>query len=217
MEQIEMDEIYRNLPLGEIPWNIESPPEELVQLVSSGKIKPCRAIDLGCGAGNYAIYLAGLGFTVTGIDISPKAIQFAQENAKEKKVVCDFVIADLLGDLKKVMKGTFDFAFEWEVLHHIYPEQRQNYIESVSQFLNPGGIYFSVCFSEKDTTFAGTGKYRKTRIGTILYFSSEEELRALYTPYFSILELKTIEITGKSVSHMVNYAFMEKRIQNSTL
>jgi len=39
MEQVEMDRIYRNMPLKEIPWNIEAPPDALVDLVESEKLK----------------------------------------------------------------------------------------------------------------------------------------------------------------------------------
>jgi len=53
-----MDKTYRKIPLDEIPWNFETPPDVLVELVDSGKVKPCKIIDLGCGAGNSAIYLA---------------------------------------------------------------------------------------------------------------------------------------------------------------
>ena len=45
-------------PLDRIPWNEETPPAELVALVDSDVVGSCRAIDLGCVAGNYAIYLA---------------------------------------------------------------------------------------------------------------------------------------------------------------
>jgi len=41
MKQVEPDEIYRNVPLKEIPWNIETPPDVLVQLVESGKGSGC--------------------------------------------------------------------------------------------------------------------------------------------------------------------------------
>ena len=54
----EMEKIYSETPPTEIPWNIESPPKTLVESLESGQIQPCKAIDLGCGAGNYAIYLA---------------------------------------------------------------------------------------------------------------------------------------------------------------
>jgi methylase of polypeptide subunit release factors len=58
----------------------------IVALVESGRVKPCKAIDLGCGAGNYATYLAGRGFEITGIDNSPTAIRIARENANKKGV-----------------------------------------------------------------------------------------------------------------------------------
>lgn len=64
------------------------------------------------------------GFDVTGVDISPTAVSIAQENAKTKRVRCHFIVADILGDLKEVNE-TLDFACDWELLHHIFPEQRE--------------------------------------------------------------------------------------------
>jgi len=210
MKQVETDDIYKNIHHEEIPWNVEEPPKALVELVESGKVKSCKTIDLGCGAGNYTIYLTSKGFNVTGIDISSTAIKIAKENAEKKKVKCNFLVADVLGDIDEV-KETFDFAYDWQLLHHIFPEQRKKYIENVYRILNPKGKYLSVCFSEKDPLFDGTGKYRKTGLGTILYFSSEDELRGLFDPYFNIKELKTVEISGKFGPHLVNYAFMARK------
>ncbi|MGA9098222.1 MAG: class I SAM-dependent methyltransferase, partial [Methanotrichaceae archaeon] len=190
IKQTEIDKIYRNMNLEDIPWNIEEPPDALIELVKSGKVKPCKTIDLGCGAGNYAIYLASIGFDVTGVDISPTAIRLAKENAEKNGVKSNFLVADVLGKLDEV-PGTFDFAYDWELLHHIFPEERKKYVENVHKILNPRGKYLSVCFNEKDPQFGGSGKYVETRIGTILYLSSEEELRDLFDPYFSIRELKT--------------------------
>ena len=65
-----MEKIYQKTPLNKIPWNFETPPNDLVELVDAGKVNPCKTVDLGCGTGNYAIYLASQGFNVTGIDIS---------------------------------------------------------------------------------------------------------------------------------------------------
>ena len=118
-----MDNIYRNCPIEEIPWNFETPPAALVQLIENGNVTPCETIELGCGTGNYAIYLSDLGFDVTGVDFSPTTVKIAKENAKKKGVVCDFLVADVLGDMNEV-KGSFDFAYDWELLHHIFPEKR---------------------------------------------------------------------------------------------
>jgi SAM-dependent methyltransferase len=206
----DMDRIYKDVPLDTIPWNTETPPDALVELVQSGKVRPCKTIDLGCGTGNYAIYLAGLGFDVTGVDSSPKAIEIAGEHAKKRGVRCRFIAADLLGDLHEV-NDTFDFAFDWELLHHIFPEDREKYVQNVHTLLNPKATYFSVCFSEKDPQFGGVGKFRKTRMGTTLYFSQESELTSLFFKYFDVRELKTIRIGGKFGAHCAISALLERR------
>ncbi|HON80952.1 MAG TPA: class I SAM-dependent methyltransferase [Methanoregulaceae archaeon] len=211
MKYPDMDKIYRTLPLDSIPWNIEIPPAALVGLVEQGRVLPCKAVDLGCGAGNYAIWLAGKGFEVTGIDSSPTAIAIATKKAAQKGAMCRFVVADLLGDLHELQGETFDFAYDWELLHHIFPQDRERYIRNVSALLGPGGKYFSVCFSKDDPQFGGSGRFRKTRIGTILYFSSEPEIRDLLEPFFSILDLKAIEIGAKSGTHIAICSFAERR------
>ena len=209
-DQVQMDEIYKNTPLEDIPWNMETPPLPLVELVDSGQVQPCRVIDLGCGAGNYAIYLAGRRFEVTGVDFSPTAIRIARENASRKGLRCDFFVADVVEELDRVNQ-TWDFACEWGLLHHIPPEQRQKYVENVRRILNLKGKYLSVSFSEKDAGFGGPGKCRKTRLCTVLYFSSEDELKELFKPYFRIIDLRTVEVSGKFGPHIFNYAFMGKK------
>jgi len=206
---VEMEDIYRKIPPEKIPWNIETPPDILVRLVRNRRLVPCRTIEFGCGAGNYAVWLAQQGFDVTGIDISPSAIELAQENARSQGVQCTFLVADVLGDLPEV-KGPFDFSFDWELLHHIYPDDRPRYVANVARLLRPGARYLSVCFHENDPQFGGSGKYRTTQIGTVLYFSSEEELRDLFCPHFTILALRAVPIRGKWGDHVANCAFMEK-------
>ena len=205
-----IDDVYKNTPLEDIPWNTETPPQLLVELLDSGKVRPCKAIDLGCGAGNHAVYLASRGFEITGVDFSPTAIKIAKENAEKKALKCNFFVADVVSKLDKVNQ-TWDFAYDWGLLHHIFPQQRKIYIKNVHRILNRSAKYLSLCFSEMDTAFQGPGKYRKTTLGSVLYFSSEHELRNLFQPFFHIIDLRTIEISGKFQPHIFNYAFMEKK------
>ena len=205
-----MDRIYREIPAANLPWNIPTPPAALVELVESGVVQPCRAVDFGCGVGNYALYLAGRGFDVTGVDISPEAIRIASENAGKRGLKCRFITADLLGDLHEI-PDTFRFAYDWELLHHIFPEDRERYIRNVRTALEPGGLYLSVSFSEEDPQFGGSGKFRNTRIGTTLYFSSEREIRDLLSTHFSIRELGTIDIFGKTGPHRAVRVLAERR------
>jgi len=210
MTQGDINKIYRNLPLKDIPWIYDTPPAILIELVNKGIVKPCRTIDLGCGIGNYSIYLATKGFIVTGIDISSVAIEIAKKNAKEKNARCKFFAANLLSDLSDVGYD-YEFAYDWELLHHISPDKRRIYVKNVYNLLKPNGRYISVSFSEKDPYFGGQGKTRTTPIGTILYFSSEIELKELFEPYFEIDELKTIEIRGKPTPHLAIYAFLSRK------
>ena len=209
MKNTKLEEAYRDRPQEDIPWNFKAPPGELVELIEKGRIKPCKAIDLGCGTGNYALYLAERGFEMTGVDSSPSAIQIAKDNAKKRNLECDFLEMDVLGDFGKI-QGTFDFVYDWLLLHHIYPKKRKAYCKNVNKILNPCGKYLSVCFSEEDRHFGGSGKYRETSLGTTLYFSSEKELRNLFVPFFQIEELKTIEVASKPAPHFSHYALMTR-------
>jgi SAM-dependent methyltransferase len=182
-----------------------------VELIEAGHIQPCKAIDLGCGVGNHAIYLAGLGFDVTGVDISPTAIALAEADAKRKSVACRFLVADILAGLPQITE-TFDFAYDWSLLHHVFPLDRKRYAETVHRLLVPGGKYLSVCFSEKDAGFGGMGHTRRTSLSTMLYFSSEDELRDLFAPEFDIRTLKTVRVEGKREPHWMNVALMEKKL-----
>ncbi len=205
-----MNRIYAHTPPGDIPWNRESPPSVLTTLVETGSIGPCRAIELGCGAGNSVIYLASRGFDATGVDFSEAAIAIATKSAAAKGAHCRFVVADVLGDLADLGEP-YDFAYDWELLHHIFPADRERYVGNVSRLLKPGAPYLSVCFSEDDPQFGGTGKYRRTPLDTVLYFSSESEMISLFETLFVIEELKTIDVEGKGARHKAVYAFLKKR------
>lgn len=200
MKYPDIDKIYRTMPVEKIPWNCEALPEPITRLLEEEKVTPCRSIDLGCGTGNYTICLSAMGFDIIGVDSSKTAIALARNQAMQRGALCRFIIADLLGDLKGI-PGTFEFAFDWELLHHIYPEDHETYIKNVHRLLKPDATYFSACFAESDTQFGGTGKYRDTGIGTNLYFSSENEIRDLVAPYFTIRELATREVAGKYGPH----------------
>jgi len=206
----QMEHIYGELPLDEIPWNLETPPRLLVDLVQSGRVAPCRAVDLGCGAGNYAVWLALQGFEVTGIDLSAAAIARAQQLARSKGAACRFIVSDLL-EPTDAFDAPFDFAYDWLVLHHVFPDDRPRYVANVLRLLRPGGLYLSVCFSEEDRGIAGEGKYRQPQLGTLLYLSSEQEIRDLFEPSFDIEELTTVEIEGKRAPHRAVTALMRKR------
>ncbi len=94
-----------------MPWDM-GPREELVQLVESERITPCRAIDLGCGTGSNAVFLAQHGFDVTGVDFATSAIDKAKQRANTAKVEVEFIVDDLT-NLQKI-SGTFEFLVDYD-------------------------------------------------------------------------------------------------------
>src|SRR5665811_639208 len=119
----QMNKIYSDRNLDNIPWNIETPPAILQELIISNKLSPCKIIELGCGIGNYVRYFSKMGFDATGVDISDKAIDIARILAQKAGTKCEFIEADVLGDMKEI-EGQYDFVYDWELLHHIFPEDR---------------------------------------------------------------------------------------------
>ena len=205
-----MERIYREIPLEKIPWNIATPPEMLVTAVTANMTRTCKAIELGCGAGNYVIHFSKMGYDCTGVDISENAIRIARNSALTAGAECKFIVADVTGDLSECT-STFDFVYDWELLHHIFPEDREKYMKNVDRLLNSNGRYLSVCFSVDSPQFGGSGKYRTTPLGTVLYFSSEKEIGSLFEKCFVICDLKTMDVTGKGVTHKAIYALMKKK------
>ena len=100
-----------------------------MSLVESGRIQPCRTVDLGCGAGANAIYLAQKGFEVTGVDYAEAAIKTARARAKEAGTQVNFLVDDLT-NLRHV-SGTFDFLFDYGVLDDLRLDQRELYIHNM--------------------------------------------------------------------------------------
>jgi len=120
------------------PWDIGAR-DELVALVENGRIKPCRAIDLGCGTGANAIYLAQKGFEVTGIDFAEAAIEKAKARAAEAGVETNFIVDDIT-NLQHV-SGTFDFILDYGVLDDLRLHQREPYVQYMLPLTRPGSRY----------------------------------------------------------------------------
>jgi SAM-dependent methyltransferase len=121
-----------------MPWEI-GPREELVTLVESERIPAGRAIDLGCGTGSNAVFLAQHGFQVTGVDFAKSAIEKAQTRAETAGVEVRFVVDDLT-DLRHVA-GPFDFLLDYGVLDDLRPRDRDRYVESVLPLTRPGSRF----------------------------------------------------------------------------
>jgi SAM-dependent methyltransferase len=126
-----------------MPWEI-GPREELVQLVENGRITPCRAIDLGCGTGSNAVFLAQNGFEVTGVDFAASAIEKAKQKADAAEVKVEFLVDDLT-NLKKV-NGTFDFLLDYGTLDDLSSQNRDLYVSNILPLSHNDSQFLLWCF-----------------------------------------------------------------------
>jgi SAM-dependent methyltransferase len=134
------DLVYRHF---HAPWDI-GVRTELTEIVEAGRIQPCRAIDLGCGTGSNAIYLAKHGFDVTGVDFAPSAIDQARAKAAAAGVRVHFIVDDLT-NLRRVA-GSFEFLLDYGVLDDLTRKDRDRYVRTVLRLSRPGSRYMLWCF-----------------------------------------------------------------------
>ena len=132
---------------GAPPWDIGRAQPEIVRLAAAGRIAG-HVIDIGCGTGENALYLATRGLDVVGVDSSPEAIRQAQEKAAVRGAAITFEVADVL-ELDDYVER-FDTATDSGVFHVFDDDDRPRYARSVRHALRPGARLFLVCFSEHE-------------------------------------------------------------------
>jgi len=110
-------------------------------------VKPCRALDVGCGQGTESVFLALARFKVTGLDLTAEALARARKLAALLGAQLEFRRGDVLE--MPFAKGSFGFVNDRGCFHHLEPERRGDYAREVSRVLKPGGFLFLRCFSDK--------------------------------------------------------------------
>ncbi|GAA2787506.1 class I SAM-dependent methyltransferase [Saccharopolyspora taberi] len=103
----------------------------------AGKLTPGTALDLGCGAGGDALWLAGRGWRVTAVDISANAVRRLAENAQERGLhtAMSVVCVDLAEDFPE---GSFDLVSA-QYFHTPFALPRARVLRTAAHALRPGG------------------------------------------------------------------------------
>jgi SAM-dependent methyltransferase len=134
---------------GDLPWDLERPDANLIRSVELFGIKPCNALDIGCGTGDNVLWLAKNGFTATGIDISPKAIEMAQKKSEENSIQADFFTRDILKDT--LPNAPFQLIFDRGCFHTFRKKKQQRlFAKQVHHHLEAGGHWLSLIGSVDD-------------------------------------------------------------------
>jgi cyclopropane fatty-acyl-phospholipid synthase-like methyltransferase len=166
-----------------MPWDIGAR-QELVELVESQRIKPCRAIDLGSGTASNVIFMAQHGFDVIGVDYAASAVELGRKRAKQAGVETEFIRDDLT-NLQHVT-GTFDFLVDYGTLDDLRLRDRDLYVKNVLPLTHPGSQFLLYCF-EWTPSWWERLLLRVAFFGAIALEPGEVERR--FSKYFNIEEI----------------------------
>jgi SAM-dependent methyltransferase len=159
---------------GRPRWDTGKPRPELQGLVGTGG----RALDLGCGTGTDAIWLAQHGWQVVGVDFVPEAIATASERALSVKAAATFVVGDVTRLRELGVQGPFDLVIDIGCYHGIPTGRRDAYVAEVAAVTQPGANFYLAGVSHPPALWRVVGAMGVT----------EEEVRMRFGTYFDLAE-----------------------------
>jgi SAM-dependent methyltransferase len=163
-----------------LPWDTGVPDPQLVELIESGAIAPGRALEIGCGTGTNALFLAQLGFDVVGVDISEVAVEKARAKARGR---CRFEVVDFLAT--SPTGGPFDFVFD-RGCFHVFDDagERSSFAQRVGAELVELGIWVSLIGSTEGAAREEGPPRRSAR-----------DIVTAIEPWLEVMDLRSTELT----------------------
>lgn len=151
--------LFQQMYTGRPPWDIDGPQKSFVTVADkiSGSV-----LDAGCGTGENALYFAGRGCQLTGIDFVEAAIHQAQRKATDRGVSARFVLQDAL-QLTSI-PDRFDNIIDSGLFHCFSDADRAQYVKGLATVLKPDGQLFVLCFSDKEPGTQGPRRVSKQEL-----------------------------------------------------
>ena len=116
-------------------WGDSRIPPELARLADDNG-REGRALERGCGAGTFSVFLAQQGFAVTGVDWAPSAIRKAQAKASAARVAPELLVGDVTH--LEFVQGPFDIALDVGCFHCLNAAEQSGYASGLSRLTRPG-------------------------------------------------------------------------------
>jgi SAM-dependent methyltransferase len=143
---------------GDVPWDSGKPSAELRRVLGEWNIGPCRMLELGCGTGENAVYLARQGFEVTACDLVPLAIERAEAKVRAAGVNVRLLTADVLA--LPDLGPPFPFVFDRGLYHVIRRGNLAGYLKTLERVCIAGGWYLTLAGNANDPVAAERGPPR---------------------------------------------------------
>ncbi len=141
-------EYVRRLNAGQVGWDpVEYDAVPMKPFVgrclerSAFNGRNAKALELGCGTGALSCYLAEEGLAVTGLDVSPSAIAFAQRQAEHRRLDVAFAVSDVCAD--PLPPGPFQVVVDGHLLHCVvFESERVGLLAKVAASLADDGEFW---------------------------------------------------------------------------
>jgi SAM-dependent methyltransferase len=108
-------------------------------------------LDVGCGIGRHALFLAGEGFRVLGTDLSDTAAAFVRGEAAKRGLEVTVDIADFTS--LPYPAGSVDFVLAFNVVYHADEQGVDRALAEIRRVLRPGGCYQSTMLSKRNAQY----------------------------------------------------------------
>jgi 2-polyprenyl-3-methyl-5-hydroxy-6-metoxy-1,4-benzoquinol methylase len=188
--------------LGPLQWESETPVSALVDLFDRSDFQPRRVLELGCGDGVNALFMASRGCAVTAVDVSATALEMARSRQREAGVEVEWVEGDVF-DLDPA-REPYELVFDRGLLHHLPVFRFEDYKELVAGRLTPSGHFHLICHHVStrptvalDGTYGGAvGKLVGLLTGPLVETGcgfTDGELREIFSDRFEFDSIELID------------------------
>ena len=173
--------------LGFAPWERTPGPEILGRVVEGSEgISPGRALDVGCGTGRDAVYLAKLGWQVTGVDAVDDALAKAKQRAAREGVEVEWIRGDVSNLTGLGLKPEYTLLYDIGCIHGLPDPARRSAVTGLTELAAPGATVLLLAFKRGRRMVLPRGM-------------DKEEIIGLFGDAWELVEVVDVESLAKSM------------------
>jgi SAM-dependent methyltransferase len=200
------DFVYRRGDVFQLPWVEKMAHPKLRSSIDKLPLKSGRALDIGCGIGQAARYMAQVGFEVCAIDVSWEAISIAK---KVPPVVGNvrYVVGNSIYFHSPVM---YNLVVDFLHLHDIQKGDLEAYAKNILSLTNRDSYVILAFLSDKDPTNPPTGERNSHFVDFKVHYHSVEFICGLFSTSVALVHSETIKVGRGNEEYLANLVVFKK-------
>ena len=200
------DRVYRTFNINSLPWASHIIHPGLQDIINCLPIKSGRALDIGCGIGQTARYLAEVGFDTTAIDISGKAITLCREQTPNRLKI-NYIPAN---SINFVDEEKYDLIIDFLHFHDVQESHLKQYINNICTLARNNAYIIISALSDSDKSCPATKCRISNYVKGYVYYYSIADLNNLLSRFSRKCHSGKINVGNEVESYVANYAIFNK-------